>query len=94
MTDETFNRNVNEIGADLFFHAAALYERYSQEEVIIGMASCLSQSLAGRSISPATLRTVIAVINQGLEAVGPEFGETIELLRRAASGARKPPRGG
>jgi hypothetical protein len=84
MSEDAFTRNTNEVGSRLFFTAAPLYDEFSQEEVLVGMACCLSQSLAGRTLSPATIRTVIGVIASGIEHVGPEFSETIETLAKLA----------
>ena len=37
------------------------------------MAECLSQSLAGASLSPDTIKAVASAIAIGLACVGPEF---------------------
>ena len=47
MSDDPFTANVNEVGKRLFFFAAPMYDEFSQTEVLVGMAECLSQSLAG-----------------------------------------------
>jgi hypothetical protein len=52
LSDDTFIANVNEVGKRIFFFAAPMYDEFFKAEVLMGMAECLSQSLAGAALSP------------------------------------------
>jgi hypothetical protein len=82
--DDAFSKNTNEVGSRLFFLAEALYSEFSQEEVLVGMAMCLAQSIAGRNLSPGTLNSVMAAVGNGLRHTGPEFSDAMQALNKAA----------
>jgi hypothetical protein len=84
MSDDTFTANVNEVGKRFFFFAAPMYDEFSQTEVLVGMAECLSQSLAGAALSPDTIKAVLGAVTSGLAHVGPEFSETMNALAKLA----------
>ena len=90
MSDDTFTANVNEVGKRLVFFAAPMYDEFSQAEMLIGMAECLSQSLAGAALSPDTVKAILGAVTSGLAHAGPEFSETMDALAKLAD---KPARG-
>ena len=67
-----------------------MYDEFSQTEMLVGMAECLSQSLAGAALSPDTIKAVLGAVTSGLAHVGPEFSETMNALAKLAD---KPARG-
>jgi hypothetical protein len=63
------SERLNEVAAQIFFRCADLYDEYTAEEVLVGMAACLSQSIAGRSLSPDTCNTILGnVMDQPMPA--------------------------
>jgi hypothetical protein len=85
MSDDAFSRNTNEVGSELFFAAAEFFERFTPEEVIVGMATALAQTMTGRTLSPATIGTVVNLVASGIDHAGPEFSEAMETLAKLAA---------
>jgi hypothetical protein len=88
MADDAFSDNVNEIASRLLLTAEPLYREFSQEEVLVAIASCLGQSLAGRSLSPRAVSSVAEIVADGLRHVASDLSEAMRLLDEAAEQQR------